>query len=147
MKKHLLILILLFTSNILYAVEIKLSCDIEVEVTYWTGNTEKKQVTNIVTIADQGARGKFIISSGSHIRSVTTKESENRSVTDLSDSNSWEITNEVTSQNDVVTTFLKIDRNTGKFFYDSFQKSKDGKDIRFEGRGNCEKVDTAKKKF
>ena len=147
MKKLLLSIFFILISSNSHAVETKLSCDIKVTITYWTGNTEKKQVTNIVTITDQGEGLKFIISSGSYIRSVTTKESENRSVTDLSDANSWEITNVVTSKIEIVTTFLRIDRNTGNFFYESFQKSQNGKDITFEGTGNCEKIDTTKKKF
>ena len=147
MKKLLISIFFILISSNSHAVETKLSCDIKVTITYWTGNTEKKQIINIVTISDQGEGRKFITWSGQYIRSVTTKESENRSVTDLSDSNNWNITNEVTSKDEIVTTFINIDRNTGNLFYQSFQKSQNGKDIAFEGTGNCEKIDTAKKKF
>ncbi len=150
MKKHLLILILLFTSNILYAGEIKLSCDVNLTISYASGNEENKKIHEMYIINEFSYFTSILPASNSgNLPSVVTKVKVGTvdSVINNSDENRWDIINTVTRNGNFHKVSVVIDRNSGSIYTSHDMKSKDNVITSFIGTGNCEKVDTVKKKF
>ena len=146
MKKLTFFVLILF-SSIVCSEELKLKCDIKVVSNFSDGSTEKNQVTETLKILDLGTY-KSIIPSSTVLISVSTDKSTNTiSVSDLSNSNVWDITEKTFSKNETPTTVsYVIDRNLGKIWYsDTFTSS--GFTIKTSGVGDCEKIDVTKKKF
>jgi hypothetical protein len=146
MKKLLLIVVLLFTSNILFAGQIKLSCDINLTITYSSGNEENKKIREVYEI-DESPIGTTIIpiSNTGFSPSVSTYRTSNS--VNNSDENKWDIKNNHTIQGNSHITSVTIDRNSGQIFTSHEMIKKDNKVTTFIGIGSCEKVDTSKKKF
>jgi hypothetical protein len=144
MKKLLLILVLLFTSNLLYAVEIKLSCDITTKYTGYS-LTEKERVIFIVTEFKDFVSIIPIASSAS-IPSVTSTQSDNNIVFNDSNENTWSVRNKQTLNGKNYEQQIEIDRGTGQIsFKNDMIENKDPRG--FRGTGICEKIDIKKKKF
>ena len=146
MKKHLLILILLFTSNILYAGQIKLSCDINLTISYSSGNEENKKIREIYEI-DESSNGITIIPVSNTGLSPSVSTYRTGDSVNNSDENKWDIKNKSTIQGNSHITSVTIDRNSGQIFTSHEMIKKDNKTTTFIGIGSCEKVDTSKKKF
>lgn len=143
MKKILLILVLLFTSTLLYAVEIKLSCNITTKDRY--GVTEKEHVIFIVTEFKDFV-SIIPIASSVQIPSVTSKQSDNNIVFNNSNENIWSVTNKQTLDGKNYEQQIEIDRGTGQISFKDKIKSENYYNI-FIGTGTCEKIDIKNKKF
>ena len=124
--------------------EIKLICDISLKTTAPSGGTEKEQHSITLNIAQ--LKSYFMILPNGVLRGVTSeKKAGVFEVINLSDENSWDVTNKSKSSSDkVTTTQIKIDRNTGHLSYTSdFEEGR----LYAEAYGSCTKVDATKKKF
>jgi hypothetical protein len=124
--------------------EIKLSCDISIKTSLPSGAIEREQHSITVNIFQQ--KSFLSINPSSVLRGVITeKKAGVFEVINLSDENSWDVTNKSKSSSDkVTTTQMKIDRNTGHFSYtNDFEEGR----LFAEASGTCTKVDTSKKKF
>jgi len=149
MKKLAYIFLICFPSLAL-GENIKLSCNLNLTVDYSFSTSEKKNITDIVEVSIY-PNAKFIIPEV--LASVRAKPAENNadySATDLSDPNKWSISVKSKGTTDKVSsveTAIVIDRNTGVIIYDSSTNFKNGTWIREYGNGNCQKIDTSKKKF
>ena len=147
MKKILLILVLLFTSNLLYAGEIKLSCDITTNRNYSTGfqETKKDRVIFIVT-EFQDFISIIPTASNPSIPSVSSLQRENKIIFNNSNENAWSLTNKGTLDGKTYEHQIQIDRNTGQIFIQNDMTI--GKDFANDrSTGICEKIDIKKKKF
>lgn len=134
-------------SQIGWSIEIKLICNIDVSTSYSNGHEEKERLSELFIITDD-SNYKSIISSSTNFVSVSNQTMpEISDVKDFSDSNRWYIANTQTNpQGSTMTTTIKIDRNVGSIFYSSIF-SKGQSYARTIGSGDCEKVNTSKKKF
>lgn len=144
MKKHLLILILLFTSNILYAGEIKLSCDINLTISYPSGREENKKVREIYEIDESTIIYIFPIS---NLEVLPHAISNKNNAINNSNQNKWDIQNKFTRGQFSYITSVIIDRNSGQIFTSIEMIKKDNVTLTIKGIGDCEKVDITKKKF
>jgi len=149
MKKILLILVLLFTSNLLYAVEIKLSCDVNITLSYPSGSGENRKIHEIYQIRETSSGTSIIPNSNTGLLPfVATFGAENINVIDNSDQNKWDIWNTRNINGNSYILSVIIDRNSGQIFTSTLILSKNNKgSTLFEGIGSCQKVDTSKKKF
>lgn len=142
------------------AIEIKLNCSSESSRLNVSGKVQNFSGDSIIEITDLG-KIKFIfiksdIDDLNNISISTVFKSDNKKfheVIDESDKNKWEIFNKTitnkTSNEDVNSISelsIRVDRNTGQFFLkrnymiNNFIETTNAK-------GNCEKIDTTKKKF
>ncbi len=146
MKKHLLILILLFTSNILYAGEIKLSCDINLTIIYPSGREENKKVREIYEIDESTNISIFPVS---NLELLPHAFSHRKNPINNSNQNKWDIQNKFTRGQFSYITSVIIDRNSGQIFTSVgvIKKGDEGFTTTTKGIGVCEKVDITKKKF
>ena len=127
--------------------EIKLTCTLSLIHTYNDGTKEHEREEAIFDIS-QIQDDLFILSRSDKLSSVITSKlgAPSMGVTNLSDKNRWEIINMERSikSNKINTTRISIDRNTGKIAYlNNFEEGR----LVTQGRGDCSKVDTVKKKF
>ena len=117
---------------------------------YSTGHSEKKNITDIVEVSIY-PDSKFIISEVlGTVVFIPEKFSTDYSASDLSNPNKWSISekrNGTTGKISTTETSVAIDRNTGFITYNNSTNFKNGDWIREYGNGNCQKVDTSKKKF
>jgi hypothetical protein len=144
MKKHLLILILLFTSNILYAGEIKLSCDINLTISYPSGREENKKVREIYEIDESTYISIFPVS---NLEVLPHAISHKNNPINNSNQNKWDIQNKFTRGEFSYITSVIIDRNSGQIFTSIEATKKGFEALTTKGIGGCEKVDITKKKF
>ena len=148
MKK--LALFLIFFPTWVLGENIKLSCNLNLTDKYSTGHSEKTNITDIIEVSIY-RNGKFIIPEV--LGSVRAKAGENNtdySAVDLSDANKWSISAKYSGRSDKISsgeTSFVIDRNTGFILYDQLTNFADGAWMRTYGNGNCQKIDTSKKKF
>ena len=149
MKKLLLIIVLLFTSNILYAGQIKLSCDVNLTISYPSGREENKKIREIYEIDESSYSTSIIpVSNSGNLPSVSSKVYGSvESVINYSDENKWDITNTFTNNGNFHRVSVVIDRNSGSIYTTHDRRAKDNAIISFIGTGNCEKINTIKKKF
>jgi hypothetical protein len=149
MKKFAYIFLIFFPSWAL-GEDIKLSCNLNLTEMYSTGHSEKKNITDIVEVSIY-PDSKFIISEVlGTVVFIPEKFSTDYSASDLSNPNKWSISekrNGTTGKISTTETSFAIDRNTGFITYNNSTKFKNGDWLREYGNGNCQKVDTSKKKF
>lgn len=152
MRKILLILVLLFTSNILYADEIKLSCDIKfVRTQIPSGEITNSNLKLIYEITEL-SNGTIFMSSSSYgfAPSVSTnKGADIISIDNFSNQNKWHIRNITNTKFDATNDKeVLIDRNTGLIHISStFTFTSKIGILETIGDGVCEKVNLMKKKF
>ena len=147
MKKILLILVLLLTSNLLYAGEIKLSCDITINRQYSTGVRENRKERVILVVTEtQDFLSIIPTANNSYIPGVSSLQRENKIIFNNSNENVWSVTNKGTLDGKTYEQEIQIDRNTGQIFIQNDMTI--GKDfVDDRGTGICEKIDIKKKKF
>ncbi len=144
MKKILLIVVLLFTSSILYAGEIKLSCDINLTITYPSGRQENKKVREIYEIDESTYITIFPVS---NLEVLPHAHSHKNNPINNSNQNKWDIQNKFARGEFSFITSVIIDRNSGQIFTLIEAIKKDSEALTTKGIGSCEKVDTTTKKF
>jgi hypothetical protein len=149
MKKSVFVF-LLFFSNFAWSEVIKLSCNINLTYQSSNGESEKRNINEILEVLIL-KKHKSIIPMAQSIASVSTIKDENTIfVDDFSDDNKIDLTthrNVINSTINDVKTIIRIDRNTGQIFYSSENNFKAGRQLTISGNGNCEKVNVSKKKF
>lgn len=146
--KKLILLFLLVSPTIGWSEELKLRCKINLITTYSWGEIEKEQFNEVFEIMDYGKQ-KIILSQSDNFWSIDTtdKRSHILSIKDFSDSNKWDIIEELRTKNgDLNSINIKIDRNIGTIWYSEVIE-KNGKTTSRRGDGECEKVNMSKKKF
>jgi hypothetical protein len=129
--------------------EIKLSCNLDITDDYSSGNSEKKSITDVIEVTIT-PNAKFIIPQVlASASAVPATYSKDNSAADQSDSNKWSIIQKRQYTGNISSTeaSIVIDRNVGFITYDYLTKFKNGTWIRTYGNGNCQKIDTTKKKF
>ena len=153
MKKLLLTLVLLFTSNILYAGQIKLSCNITVTEILPSGKEETKKVIEIYEVTEILDKIAIRASSGlGNLPSVTSylKRIESISIESISNNSNesqWNITNKgTTSEGNSFDNSILIDRNTGQIFTRNAMTINGNSGVS-SGTGICERIGIKKKKF
>ena len=129
-------------------VKLKLSCNITITTEYPSGRVEKNRVKELFEIDDYGT-DKFIIPLSDQFSSISTIKRDNvLFISDISDSNKWDIKKTIKGSKvgSTITTSYIIDRNSGMIWYSSEIDNTKGilKEI---GLGECEKINTEKKKF
>jgi hypothetical protein len=135
-------------SSLVCSEEIKLSCTIKLLRVYSIdGSSETNQYREVLEVTDN-SNYKSIIPLSDNFGSVSTrKHSETDTITDYSNSNSWDISSSRTSsEGHQGLTSYRIDRNTGDLWY-SRTFNNQSMIITSTGTGNCEKIDVTKKKF
>lgn len=148
--KNLAFVFLFFFSTWVFGEDIKLSCNLKITEYHSTGQSEKKSITDVIEVSIM-PNAKFIIpqvlnSVGADIENNTT----DNFATDFSDSNKWSIRQRILKNTGSISsteTSFVIDRNTGFITYNCVTKFKDGIWVREYGNGNCQKIDTTKKRF
>lgn len=152
--KKLLFLFFIYFSNSVYSNEIKLQCSTNSTYTYhFSGTVERGKGNSIIEITDTGKSKSIFITSDIDVvdkNLVTTYNfTSGSSITfnDFSDNNKWEIKNIFLRDGNKRDVTIKIDRNTGQFFLNSLYTGSNGNTTETNAGGNCEKVDTTKKKF
>lgn len=140
----LVILASVYGTNTYADTDIKLNCRLTITVNYSSGATEKN-TKNVIVEVYQTSSHLSILPNDTDVGAVATRKiSSTDTVTNLSDSNKWDLTNVRTREGRVTEITIQIDRNTG--LMKSYLNSNQGR-IVIESSGNCEKVDTTKKKF
>ncbi len=138
------------------ALELKLSCDIKVKVTFSNGDVRDTQGSAIVEVMDYGAGKKYIgITSADEVAnslSVILKQELGKTITDNSDENKWDIENTYSGNEGRVenprSTRIVIDRNSGELIgSSSFTQKSNGLALNIGVSGNCKKINTSVKKF
>ncbi len=143
------IIFYLFFSTDVYAIELKLQCQINTKFTPSNGNVELGNGTASVEIKDEGKYKYISVSSTNEFAddlSVSTIKTKTKSaIYDDSTDIKWDITNvhsETTKHSH--STRITIDRNTGELIYtNSFPIKK----ISVLVTGSCKKIDQNQKKF
>lgn len=131
--------------NFSYAdVDIKLNCRLIINKVFPSGASERN-TKNVVVEVYQTSNYLSILPNDVDMASAGTKSNTYTvSVENLSDSNKWDVTTTYSREGRVTKVSIQIDRNTGVMtYYADFDKGR----IVTDANGNCEKVDTAKKKF
>lgn len=147
-KKLLLALVLLLNLNILFAEEIKLSCDITASLIYPSGREESRKLNEIYIVTEIYDQISIIASSGlNNFPSVSSYSKKSKVINNYSNESKWDISNEgVTKEGYVWTSSVHIDRHSGQIFTNT-QMKRDGGTISDKGIGICEKINVTKKKF
>lgn len=124
--------------------DIKLNCRLTITVNQSSGATEKN-TKNVIVEVVQTSRYLSILPNDFDVGAVATRKlADTDIVHNLSDSNKWDLTNIRNREGKVTEVTIQIDRNTGIMkTYLNFNQGR----IVTESSGNCEKVDTTKKKF
>ncbi len=148
--KNLAYIFLIFFSTWAFGEDIKLSCNLNLTEDFSTGNSYKKSITDIIEISIM-PNAKFIIPQVlASVSAVPATYSTDYSAADLSDSNKWSINQRRLYSTGKISSdeiSFAIDRNTGFITYNNLTNLKNGAWLREYGNGNCQKVDTTKKKF
>lgn len=151
MKKIIYILFLIYPLSVL-SEEIKLSCNMKRKVMNSHLADQDYTETIIFEVFDFG-KNKSIIPNSDQYASVGTSKYEGvQNTTDNSDKNKWDITQVYSSpksSGSSITT-IRIDRNSGSIYYTSNFSAKIENNsllILTTATGECEKVNTIKKKF
>lgn len=120
---------------------VKLQCTIIEKNEFSSGAIEKNTDVIILDI-DTFPTGTIITGSGdSQIAIASVKTGSSTDIVDASDSGKWDI-----SANSIkFRRQLRIDRNTGALYYQSLPNNRVG--VAQTVTGQCEKVDTTKRKF
>ena len=140
----LVILASVYGTNTYANTDIKLNCILTISMNHSSGTTERNTKNVIVEIL-QTSSHLSILPNDSDVAAVSTRKlSSTDTVNNLSDSNRWDLTNIRTREGRVTEVTIQIDRNTG--LMKAYQNFNQGRII-VDASGNCEKVDTSKKKF
>ncbi len=136
--------IFLMPTFVLADVDIKLNCKLLINQSFNSGATERN-TRNVVVEVLQIANYLSIITNDNDLGSVGTKKTPTvESIENFSDSNKWDLTTITSREGRITRTSIQIDRNTGLMtYYQDFNKGR----IIVNANGNCEKIDTSKKKF
>jgi len=136
--------LLLFPAISIADVDIKLNCKLRISIRDSSGT--EINTRNVVVEIYQNSRLLTIIPNDVDFAAVGSNTRSNTvSVLDQSNTNMWSLENtRYSSAGHKVTTSIKIDRNTGVLTY--FSDFNEGR-VLATANGNCEKIDTTKKKF
>jgi hypothetical protein len=148
MKKYFLILI--FLSQFTNAQDLKLECNLLIETRYSEGGAARQQSTVATVDVEMNDSYKFIKIANHKIIAIVSsiKLGNNFSFVNKSDAGKWEMMMQDFDErkNEKTNTIIRIDRNTGKiFFNDRFTDSTGYTNL--SGAGDCTKVDLNKRKF
>jgi len=137
---------LLLAPIISYAnVELKLNCRLQIYTDSDSGASERK-TRNVVMEVYQSVESISILPNDDALNPVTTNKNPfNISTNNYSNANKWEITNiDSLEGKKNIRVSIQIDRNTGAMnYYSDYNKGQ----FITRANGNCEKIDTTKKKF
>ena len=134
------------------AEELRLSCNMLIQRTYFSGNSESQKEMVFADIdfdssylSAQLKGPELIFSVGS--KSIKNKYSTTEVLSNTSNDNKWEITNLTTiSGNIEIENYIDLDRNSGKINIRSvFMRN--AHTTTTIGSGMCEKINTKSKKF
>lgn len=147
--KKIVLVILMMSSSLLCAEEIKLSCSINMVTEFSSGEKETNLINEILNISDKN--GLISISPSSDLNLMypvsSLKLSSNIFLENKSDSSKWEIRQTSKGASGAeVSVFYLIDRNIGKIWYSS-SWSKNSRTVNLSGTGECNKIDVKKRKF
>lgn len=148
--KKLIFLFFIISSPTVYSVELKLSCNIRLDIAYSTGTLETKQYNNEVFEIYENANFRSIIATSDNFYSFSNKKSPNTiSIDDFSNVNKWDITIKSIGYKDGVVNSksIRIDRNVGKIWTSADFYADNGVTFSSNGVGDCEKINITKKKF
>lgn len=139
---------LLLATGVVSAATTKLECTVAVKRDYSTGNTEKSKEVILLEINTYAGGHTHLIQGDTSYGPITVSTIKSPSTTqihDYSDSGKWDIS--VITPNKDVT--IRIDRNTGAFFYQNDYRSKETGEtgLLTTITGNCKKIDMSKRKF
>lgn len=144
LKFFTLVLSLFFTTTV-FAIEVKLLCKIEMTKTFRGGQLERERITEIMEVTEIGEYISIIPQSDNLGSVSTTKRQNTISIFNFSDRNKWHIT--ATRRNTVGGTYItqiSIDRNSGIILY--LHDWEEGTILQ-KGTGECEKISQEKRKF
>jgi hypothetical protein len=128
---------------------IKLECNLLIETRYSEGSIRKENSIATVDINVDNYFQTIKIKNHKLIAIVDSeKTDETVSFSNRSDSGKWELRSEDfnAQKNFRVSTQIRIDRNTGKIFFESRFTDSTGF-LNTSGYGDCIKIDTTKRKF
>jgi len=148
MKKYFLMLI--FLSQFTLAENLKLECNLLIETRHSDGGGVRQRNT-IATVAVEMTDSFKSIRIANHktIAIVDSTKTDNTvSFFDRSDAGKWELSEHIfdARKNIRSNTSIRIDRNTGKIFFNDRFTDSTGY-INDSGVGDCTKVDLNKRKF
>lgn len=147
--KKLIFILSFFLLNSAYAQDINLLCDISLSENK-IGKITSQKIKTRVEITDNKDGNVWIIPDSNLIGSTSTiKHLNTTNVINRSNLTKWHIEKSSTLQDSNGTshhTFI-IDRNSGTISYDSTIKIDNLGSVHTTGFGNCEKIDTNKRKF
>ena len=148
MRKYFLLMV--FLSQITYAQELKLECNLIIETRYSEGGRTTQQNTVATVEVDMNNLYKFIkIENHKIIAVVSSIKTDNTvSFVDRSDNGTWDLARQGfdSQKNERTSTSIRIDRNTGKIFFNNRFTDSTGY-TNWSGAGDCSKVDVSKRKF
>ena len=121
---------------------LRLSCQISLIITSSSGFTERQQHSEVFEIYQTPTLLR-IRPSTNNFGGVSTLAPDFK-ITNYTDENKWDLTNEKTF---ISNTRIMIDRNTGRIYYLKYFKAPSGNELRSEGNGTCQKIDSDKKLF
>ena len=142
------VLFTLATTSVL-SQEIKLECNLLIETRYSEGTVRKENSIATVDVNVDRFFQTIKIKNHKIIAIVDSEKTEETvSFANRSDDGKWELRSEdFNAQNNFrVSTQIRIDRNTGKIFFNSRFTDSSGF-LNTSGYGDCIKIDTTKRKF
>ena len=123
-------------------IPLRLSCQISLIINSSSGFREREQHSEVFEIY-QTATLLRIKPLTDNFGGVSTLDPDLK-IINYSDENKWDLTNEKTF---ISNTRIMIDRNTGRIYYLRYFKAPSGNELRSEGNGTCQKIDSDKKLF
>ena len=129
--------------------EMKLECNLLIETRYSEGNVRKENSIATVDVNVDNFFQTVKIKNHKLIAIVDSeKTDETVSFTNRSDDGKWELRSEDfnAQKNFRVSTQIRIDRNTGKIFFNTRFTDSSGF-VNTSGHGDCIKIDMTKRKF
>lgn len=142
-SKFLISIHFLLAANISYAAAIKLECPVTVKTEFSSGNVESSSDLIILDIETANGHTTIIGSGESPISASTRKLPSVTEVINSSDSGKWEIF----TKSPKIEHSIRIDRHTGRLFYQSFFSTSSGRTLTTTITGICQKIDQSQRKF
>ena len=138
-----------FIAQLASAQDVKLECNLIIETRYSEGNFRNENSMATVDVQMDEAFKSIKIKNHKIIAILNSiKVEETVSFRDLSDAGKWELQGEEfdSKKNIRTRTNIRIDRNTGKIFFNDRYTESTGF-INTSGYGDCTKIDVTKRKF
>lgn len=143
--KKILFLVLVAFSTLINAQEVNLICDLTFQSDASGRNETQKFRTRVEVLQTKDYLS--IIPDSDLLGSVSTSKRENSNFTNYSTGTKWDLQRRSHSKDGILNVHIIIDRNAGTMSYNSSFLHTNTLITNSRAFGECQKIDTSKKKF